>query len=225
MKWIKELFGVDKPMIAMCHLQALPGDPGYDAKKGMDWVGSKARKDLLALQRGGVDAVMFSNESSLPYLTTVDTITVACMARVISELQDEVEIPYGVNVLWDPEASIDLAVATGASFVREIFTGVYASDKAGAAGTVLFDLKERDWSPELLEKLGIDLAWLPPTFEGTETTGTITPEAAAATGLRAGTPVVGGGGGGRPDMAQAGGTQPQHLEQALEKARVLIQNG
>jgi membrane complex biogenesis BtpA family protein len=37
-------------------------------------------------------------------------------------------VPYGVNVLWDPKATIELAVATGASFVREIFTGVYASD-------------------------------------------------------------------------------------------------
>ena len=35
---------------------------------------------------------------------------------------------FGVNVLWDGVASIDLAMATGASFVREVFTGVYASD-------------------------------------------------------------------------------------------------
>lgn len=79
-------------------------------------------------------------------------------------------------------------------YLRYKLTGVYASDKAGGAGTVLFDLKTRDWSPELLEKLGIDPAWLPKTYEGTEITGTITPEAAAATGLKAGTPVVGGGG-------------------------------
>jgi hypothetical protein len=47
---------------------------------------------------------------------------------VIGELRREIRIPYGVNVLWDPKASIDLAMATGAQFVREIFTGVYASD-------------------------------------------------------------------------------------------------
>jgi membrane complex biogenesis BtpA family protein len=50
------------------------------------------------------------------------------MARIIGELTNELSIPYGVDVLWDPMASIDLAVATGALFVREIFTGVYASD-------------------------------------------------------------------------------------------------
>ena len=126
--WIKQLFNVEKPIIAMCHLQALPGDPGYDSSKGIPWVIERARLDLLAIQDGGADAVMFSNEFSLPYLTKVDTVTVACMADIIGELKPEIRIPYGVNVLWDPAASLDLAVATGASFVREIFTGVYASD-------------------------------------------------------------------------------------------------
>jgi membrane complex biogenesis BtpA family protein len=128
MNWLKETFGVRKPVIAMCHLHALPGDPDYDPTKGLTWVVDRARADLQALQAGGVDAVMFSNEHSLPYLTKVDPITIAAMARIIAELFDDIEIPFGVNVLWDPEASIDLAVATGAAFVREIFTGVYASD-------------------------------------------------------------------------------------------------
>ena len=128
MSWLNELFGVNKPIIAMCHMLALPGDPGYDAVKGLDWVLECARRDLHALQDGGVDAVMFSNEASLPYLTRVEPITYVTMARVIGELRREIKVPYGVNVLWDPKASIDLAMATGALFVREIFTGIYASD-------------------------------------------------------------------------------------------------
>jgi membrane complex biogenesis BtpA family protein len=128
MSWLKDVFRVDKPIIAMCHLKAMPGDPGYDPQKGMDWVVESARADLRALQEGGVDGVMFSNEASLPYLTKVEPITTACMARVVAELRPDITVPFGVNVLWDPAASIDLAVATGASFVREIFTGVYASD-------------------------------------------------------------------------------------------------
>ncbi|MBE0698425.1 MAG: BtpA/SgcQ family protein, partial [Anaerolineaceae bacterium] len=127
--WIKEIFKVNhKPIIAMCHLNALPGDPYYDKVGGMDEVIRWARKDLLALQNGGVDAVMFSNEFSLPYLTKVHTVTVAGMARVIGELLGDIRVPFGVNVLWDPEASLDLAAVTGARFVREIFSGVYASD-------------------------------------------------------------------------------------------------
>ena len=128
MSWLESHFNTHKPIIAMCHLRALPGDPGYDHDKGMDWIVEGARADLQALQAGGVDAIMFSNEASLPYLTQVEPITLACMARVIAELRPQIDRPFGVNVLWDPKASIDVAMATGASFVREIFTGVYASD-------------------------------------------------------------------------------------------------
>lgn len=128
MTWLKEVFNVNKPVIAMCHLQALPGDPAWDKAKGLDWVIEMARADLKALQNGGVDGVMFSNEFSLPYLTEVEPITYTTMARIIGELKREISVPHGVNVLWDPKASIDLAVATDAFFVREIFTGVYASD-------------------------------------------------------------------------------------------------
>ncbi|GAB4532159.1 MAG: BtpA family protein SgcQ [Anaerolineae bacterium] len=126
--WTEDIFGVKKPIIAMCHLLPLPGDPGYDKNGSMKEVIEWARRDLNALQSGGVDAVMFSNEFSLPYLTRVHTVTVACMARIIGELMTEIRVPFGVNVLWDPNASLDLAVATGARFVREIFSGVYASD-------------------------------------------------------------------------------------------------
>ena len=128
MNWIKEMFGVEKPIIAMCHLQPMPGDPYYDEKGGMEKVIDCARKDLIALQNGGVDAVMFSNEFNLPYLTEVKTVTTASMAAIIGELKKDIKVPFGVNVLWDPYASIDLAAATGALFMREILTGVYASD-------------------------------------------------------------------------------------------------
>lgn len=126
--WIKEVFQTEKPIIAMIHLRALPGDPYYDREKGLEWVYELAKKDLISLQNGGVDAVMFSNEFSLPYLTKVEPITTTCMAALVTELKSDLEVPFGVNVLWDPMASIDLAVATGAKFVREIFTGVYGSD-------------------------------------------------------------------------------------------------
>ena len=69
---LKRIFGTYKPIVAMCHLDPLPGDPKY--------------------------------------------------------LKDEIRIPFGVTVLWDATASCELAVATGAKFVREIFSGVYASD-------------------------------------------------------------------------------------------------
>jgi membrane complex biogenesis BtpA family protein len=128
MSWLKDIFGTEKPIIAMCHFDPVPGDPSYDAAKGLPWVIDRVRQNLRALQDGGVDAVMFSNESSLPYLTKVEPITYVTMARVIGEIMKDIKVPHGVNVLWDPVATIDLAVATSSLFVREIFSGVYASD-------------------------------------------------------------------------------------------------
>ena len=107
--WIEEVFGCRKPIIGMCHLNALPGDPSFDKKQGMKDVLEWAHRDLLALQGGGIDAVMFSNEFSLPYLTRVETVTAAAMARIIGELMDDIRVPFGVNVLWDPAASLDVA--------------------------------------------------------------------------------------------------------------------
>lgn len=128
MSWLQEVIGTEKAIIAMCHLQALPGDPRYDKKLGMKWVVEKAIADVKALQDGCVDAIMFSNEYSLPYLTKVNPETVAAMSCVIGEIKHMLKIPFGVNCLWDPIASIDVAAATEGKFVREIFTGVYASD-------------------------------------------------------------------------------------------------
>ena len=99
MSWLKETIGTEKAIIAMCHLDALPGDPSYGGD--MERVIDHAREDLLALQEGGVDAVMFSNEFSLPYLTDVRPVTVASMGRIIGELKKEIQVPFGVNVLWD----------------------------------------------------------------------------------------------------------------------------
>jgi len=128
MTWLKDVIGTEKAIIAMCHLMPLPGDPYYNKEKGMDYVIKMAIKDFNALQEGGVDAVMFSNEFSLPYLIDVKVETVAAMARIIGEMKSYIRIPFGVNVLWDAKKSLDLAVATDAAFVREIFSGVYASD-------------------------------------------------------------------------------------------------
>jgi len=117
-----------KPVIAMVHLGALPGTPLYKEDEGLEGIVKNAHKDLTALQNAGVDAVMFGNENDRPYEFSVDAASTATMAYVIGSLKREIKIPFGVNVLWDPMATIALAAATGATFVREIFTGTYASD-------------------------------------------------------------------------------------------------
>ena len=103
------------------------------------------------------------------------------------------------KLLWvrahEPEAfSATTRILLPKDYVRLRLTGEYAMDKAGAGGTLLLDLESRDWSGALLDALDLDASLLPPTFEGTAVTGTISAGAAEATGLKAGTPVVGGGG-------------------------------
>jgi xylulokinase len=103
------------------------------------------------------------------------------------------------KILWvrnhEPELFTQMRhILLPKDYVRFKLTGEYASDKAGGAGTLLFDIRKRDWSEAVLDALEIDPAWLPSTFEGTSITGQVTPEAAEATGLAAGTPVVAGGG-------------------------------
>lgn len=123
-----DTFGVAKPVIGMVHLGALPGAPLHDAERGLEGLVADARADLLALQAAGFDAVMFGNENDRPYEFDVDRASTAAMAFVIGQLRSEITVPFGVNVLWDPMSSVALAAATGAGFVREIFTGTYASD-------------------------------------------------------------------------------------------------
>jgi xylulokinase len=79
-------------------------------------------------------------------------------------------------------------------YARFRLTGEYGMDKAGGSGTILFDVRQRDWSPEVLEALEIPADWLPPTFEGPQITSRVSAAAATETGLRAGTPVMAGGG-------------------------------
>jgi hypothetical protein len=124
----RRVFGGGKPVIAMVHLGALPGAPLFDAGVGLEGLVAAARADLLALQAAGFDAVMFGNENDRPYEFRADTASTAAMAYVIGRLRPEITRPFGVNVLWDPQSTIALAAATGADFVREIFTGSYASD-------------------------------------------------------------------------------------------------
>ena len=124
----RDIFTGGKPVIGMVHLGALPGAPLHDAAAGVPGLVAAARHDLEALQAAGFDAVLFGNENDRPYELEVDAASTATMAHVIGCLRDSIRVPFGVNVLWDPMATIALAAATGADFAREILTGAYASD-------------------------------------------------------------------------------------------------
>jgi len=125
---LAKTYGSQKPIVAMVHFAPLPGSPLYDRDGGMRKIVDLAAKDIEALQAGGVDAVMFGNEGDRPYILKASPQSLAAFAFAVGELKSLVKVPFGVNYLWDPAATVALAVASDAGFAREIFTGVYDSD-------------------------------------------------------------------------------------------------
>ena len=117
------------------------------------------------------------------------------------------------KILWVQENEPEVFARTRhillpKDYIRLRLTGEYGMDRAGGSGTQLFDLKARSWSSEIVEALEIPAEWLPPTYEGPEVTGWVTAVAAAATGLKAGTPVVGGGGDQAAQAVGVGAVEP-----------------
>ena len=117
-----------KVVVSMAHIGALPGSPLYDADGGMDKLIADVISDIEKLQAGGVDAIMFGNENDRPYLLEASPESIAAMTAVVQAAKPSLKVPFGVNYLWDPVASVSIAAATGALWVREIMTGVFASD-------------------------------------------------------------------------------------------------
>lgn len=107
-------------------------------------------------------------------------------------------------------------------YVRFRLTGEAAMDKADGSGTILFDLQKRDWSPEVVEALEINPDWLPPTFEGTAVTGTLSAEAAEAIGLPAGIAIIAGGGDQAAGAVGVGAVEPGIVSLALGTSGVVF---
>ena len=125
---LERIFGTVKPVVAMLHFPGLPGRPLHDVVAGQGKALDSLARDLAILQEAGVDGVLFCNEADYPYQLKVGPEIPSAMAATIGMLRSDVHIPFGVNILWDAIASLALARATGASFIREVLTGVYESD-------------------------------------------------------------------------------------------------
>lgn len=163
---LERIFGTTKPVIAMLHFPGLPGRPHHDAAAGPARFVEVLGRDLAILQEARVDGVLFCNEADHPYQLAVGPEIPAAMAAAIGSLRSEIRVPFGVNILWDAIASLALARATGARFIREVLTGVYESDLGmieprigeiagyrtmiGAADVALFD----NIQPEFASAIG-----------------------------------------------------------------------
>jgi xylulokinase len=103
------------------------------------------------------------------------------------------------KVLWlarhEPDAYARVAsVLLPKDYVRLRLIGERATDASDAAGTLLLDVRARDWSPAILDALAIPREWMPAVHEGPEVTGTLRDDLAAELGLPRGLPVAAGGG-------------------------------
>lgn len=101
------------------------------------------------------------------------------------------------KILWIRRHRPDVYERTSAvllpkDFIRFRLSGERATDVTDASGTGLFDVRARAWSPPTIAALGVQPQWLPPVFESAATAGRVDQDGAAATGLRAGTPIVAG---------------------------------
>jgi membrane complex biogenesis BtpA family protein len=127
---------VSKPIIAACTLPGLPGRPRHNATLGLAGMVDDLVRQVETLQEAGVDGLVFVNENDFPYTRSAGVEIVAAMAAAIGQVRPRIRIPFGVDVLWDPRATLAVARATGASFAREIFVGVFDTNMG---------LLDRDW--------------------------------------------------------------------------------
>ena len=143
MQTIKQLFGTAKPIIALLHFRELPGDPGYRVGQKLEELVACAREELHALQDGGVDGILFSNEFSFPYLDHLEHVTTATMAYIIGRLKEERTLSNLCNV---GESCVNMKLGTYILFISH--TNTLRPRWLSAAGTPLpSDCSKRRFRP------------------------------------------------------------------------------
>ena len=139
-----KIFKSNKPIIGMLHLPPLPGSPGWsgDFAELEKWVSS----DVVSLVDGGVHGILVENFGDIPFAKTkVSPLTVSAMTRVIQNCVQDLDIPFGINVLrndWD--SALSIAAVTGAVFIRvNILTGAYMTDQGLIEGEAYACMRRR----------------------------------------------------------------------------------
>jgi membrane complex biogenesis BtpA family protein len=111
-----QVFAHARPLIGVVHLPPLPG---HDGSPGMTALVDHALADLAVIEACGLDGVLVENEHDRPHRILAGRETVAAMTAVTRELVRAAQVPVGAEILLnDPEASLAVALAGGAAFVR-----------------------------------------------------------------------------------------------------------
>lgn len=120
------------------------------------------------------------------------------------------------QLLWVKENEPDVLARTvhvlfTKDYVRHRFTGTWETDHIEAQGSLFYDMRRRAWSESLCGLAGVPVDALPPLVEPTAVVGAVTREAAEATGLREGTPVVAGCSDSAVEDYAAGAIEPGNM--------------
>lgn len=107
-----------KTIIGMCHLLPLPGEPNYNYKTGINEIHKRAAKEIEIMQQCGISAMLFSNEFGYPYIDKIDSLTQSAMSFIVGRLKEKIKVPFGVDCMYDSIATINIALATEADFIR-----------------------------------------------------------------------------------------------------------
>ena len=107
---------------------AIPGEVKETKIQEGTWHLPSTSEEVEIFKKIMSKPLMFGNEGDRPYLLKASNETFSAMSYVIGQLKKEIKIPFGINYLWDPVATVSLACVAEADFAREVFTGVYDSD-------------------------------------------------------------------------------------------------
>lgn len=183
-------------------IQRVLAAPGVsaDAISGIGLTGQM--HGLVLLDRDGMvlrPAILWNDQRTGPQCAEI-TAWAGGLAKVIA-LTGNAVLPgfTAPKLIWvrehEPAIYDRIAhVLLPKDYIRYRLTGEFATEVSDASGTSLFDVGNRRWSATMAGLLGVPMGWLPPCTESDVVSARVSPTAAAATGLRPGIPVVGGGG-------------------------------
>ncbi|MDD2704457.1 MAG: FGGY family carbohydrate kinase, partial [Acidocella sp.] len=186
-EWFAALCGAVPEAVAAAGIK-----PGQIAGIG---VSAGAHTPVLTDAKGVVlrPAIMWNDQRASAQATALHA---AAGERIIATALNRVNPTWTLAMLaWVKENEPEVMAETkrlylAKDYLRFCLTGTWETDFSDAIGALLADNATKDWSPELCGLIGLDMALLPPIVSPSQIVGGVTAEAAAHTGLAAGTPVV-----------------------------------
>ena len=143
-------------------------------------------------------AILWNDGRSAPQCAAV---TEQIGAKRLYQLVGSILVPgfTAPKVLWlkqnEPDSYSQIAhILLPKDYIRYRLSGAYVTDVADGSGFGAMDIGARKWSDEMLDAFGIRRQWLPELCKSQEISAHVSEQGAAATGLKVGTPIVGGAG-------------------------------